>query len=76
MYQKQPLSHAFPRIVSAPHAEELTNKFLQLDPKKRITADDAIHDSYFADLPSKVFELPPRKFIKYCNQKSHKYFNF
>ena len=61
IYEKKPLMHAFPRIASAAHAEELTKKFLQLDPKKRITADDAIRDKYFADLPSKVFELPARK---------------
>lgn len=31
---------------------------MQLDPTKRLEADEALNHKYFADLPPKIYELP------------------
>ena len=31
---------------------------LQLEPRKRILAQDALHHQYFSDLPAKIYDLP------------------
>jgi hypothetical protein len=34
---------------------------LQLDPTKRLEADEALQHKYFSDLPPKIYELPHGK---------------
>ena len=42
-------------------AEELANKMLQFDPKKRISTTDAMRHHYFSDLPPRIYDLPDGK---------------
>ncbi|KAH7982404.1 hypothetical protein HPB52_004388 [Rhipicephalus sanguineus] len=58
MYPGQPLKQAFPKLSEIPQADEIANRFLQLQPHNRISAVDAMRHSYFADMPPKVYDLP------------------
>ncbi|KAI4887252.1 hypothetical protein NFI96_029811 [Prochilodus magdalenae] len=40
------------------HAEELASRFLQCFPKKRLSAQAALHHEYFSHLPTRLWELP------------------
>ncbi|XP_042903081.1 cyclin-dependent kinase 14 isoform X3 [Parasteatoda tepidariorum] len=57
-YQSQPLSGAFPRITEILHGEKLAYSFLQLQPRMRISASEALRHIYFKELPPKLFDLP------------------
>ncbi|WAR10007.1 CDK14-like protein [Mya arenaria] len=58
VYSKQGVSMVIPKLSYLPHAEDLVNDFLQMDPKKRISAREAMTHDYFCDLPPKIHELP------------------
>ncbi|GFQ99873.1 hypothetical protein TNCT_81801, partial [Trichonephila clavata] len=57
-YSPQPLSAAFPRITEITQGETLAQSFLQLQPRLRISANDALHHIYFDELPPKIYDLP------------------
>uniref|UniRef100_A0A131XJH2 cyclin-dependent kinase n=1 Tax=Hyalomma excavatum TaxID=257692 RepID=A0A131XJH2_9ACAR len=63
MYPGQPLKQAFPKLSEIPQADEIANRFLQLQPQNRISAVDAMRHSYFADMPPKVYDLPDQASI-------------
>ncbi|ODM99442.1 Cyclin-dependent kinase 14 [Orchesella cincta] len=58
IYKPQRLGLAFPRLYDVAHAENVAAAFLQLDPSKRLEADEALQHKYFSDLPPKTYELP------------------
>ncbi|EEC13145.1 hypothetical protein IscW_ISCW010312 [Ixodes scapularis] len=58
MYPGQPLRTAFPKLAEVPQADEMANRLLQLRPQDRISASEALHQLYFADLPPQVHQLP------------------
>lgn len=60
-YVPQKLGQAFHKLTSIQHAVSLANAFLNLEPRKRISAKDALHHAFFAELPSKLHTLPDRK---------------
>lgn len=57
-YPRQSMSSVIPKLAYLPHAEDLVSEFLQMDPRKRISAKDAMRHEYFCDLPPKIHELP------------------
>ncbi|GIX92351.1 cyclin-dependent kinase 14 [Caerostris darwini] len=57
-YQSQPLSAAFPRITEICQGENLAYSFLQLQPRLRISATEALRHTYFDELPPKIYDLP------------------
>lgn len=57
-YTKQGLSSIVPKLAYLPHAEDLVNEFLQMDPKQRISSKAAMWHDYFSDLPQKIHDLP------------------
>lgn len=57
-YGSQALSAAFPRLTEIQLGEKLANSFLQLQPRKRISAIEALHHTYFKELPPKIYDLP------------------
>ncbi|GIX81214.1 cyclin-dependent kinase 14 [Caerostris extrusa] len=57
-YQSQPLSAAFPRITEICQGENLAYSFLQLQPRLRISASEALRHTYFDELPPKIYDLP------------------
>lgn len=64
------MSYSFPKLINIQYGEEIASLCLQAIPAKRIKAHDALHHKYFADLPSKIFELSPRESlfdINLCN---------
>lgn len=63
MYPGLPLKQAFPKLSEIPQADEIANRFLQLQPQNRISAVDAMRHSYFADMPPKVYDLPDQASI-------------
>ncbi|KAK8771445.1 hypothetical protein V5799_025309 [Amblyomma americanum] len=63
MYPGQPLKQAFPKLAETLQADEIANRFLQLQPQNRISAADALRHSYFADMPPKVYDLPDQASI-------------
>lgn len=56
-YLPRRMSHIIPKLVHIPYSEILAHNLLQLQPKKRITAQDALRHPFFADLPTKIFDL-------------------
>ncbi|KAG0426733.1 hypothetical protein HPB47_026159 [Ixodes persulcatus] len=58
VYPGQPLRTAFPKLAEVPQADEMANRLLQLRPQDRISASEALHQLYFADLPPQVHQLP------------------
>ena len=58
-YPPQRLVLAFPRLSIARDAEDLAQQFLQLDPRRRISAAEALHHPFFSVLPDAVYRLPP-----------------
>lgn len=57
-YPPRRLSHVIPKLVHIAYSETLAHNLLQLQPKKRITALDALRHPFFADLPTRIFDLP------------------
>ncbi|KAF6203293.1 hypothetical protein GE061_003711 [Apolygus lucorum] len=55
---KKKLGLAFPRLYDIVEGENIATAFLQLDPDKRIGAEDALRHKYFSSLPKKLYELP------------------
>ena len=60
-YRPRKLGHNFPRLYDIVEGETIANAFLQLNPDKRIGAEEALHHQYFAQLPKKLYELPDGK---------------
>lgn len=44
------------------HGETMATALLQLDPQKRLGAEDAMTHRYFEGLPKKLLELPDGEF--------------
>lgn len=57
-YRPRKLGHSFPRLYDIEHGEAIANAFLQLNPDKRMGADEALRHPYFSTLPKKLYELP------------------
>ncbi|CAL1270123.1 unnamed protein product [Larinioides sclopetarius] len=57
-YAPQSLSAAFPRITEINQGENLAHSFLQLQPRLRISATEALRHIYFDELPPKIYDLP------------------
>lgn len=60
-YCAQKLETAYPKLMTIPNGESFAGKCLQLNPKKRINASDAMRDSFFSALPDRVHQLTPGK---------------
>ena len=58
MYQKESLGAQVPRLRTQLYAEELAERMLQFDPKKRITAAESMKHQYFSTLPAEIHTLP------------------
>lgn len=63
-YPIQPLSVYFPQIDN-PLALDLLGKLIALDPRKRITAKEALRHEFFKQTPKKndIFDLKHSKFM-------------
>lgn len=61
VYPRRQLYESFPNVKKIKFALELAESFLQLNPRDRITADDALHHQFFARLPSTMYDLPASK---------------
>lgn len=57
-YRSKKLGLYWPRLHDVVHGETMATAFLQLDPQRRIGADEAMHHAYFNGLPKKIYELP------------------
>ncbi|XP_024081538.1 cyclin-dependent kinase 14 isoform X2 [Cimex lectularius] len=57
-YKGKKLGLAFPRLYDITEGENMASSLLQLNPDKRIGAEDALRHKYFASLPKKLYELP------------------
>lgn len=58
IYNPQPFTTSIPKLGCIPNAPELSTRLLQMEPSKRICAEDAMKHEYFWDLPPKVHDLP------------------
>ncbi|XP_031567651.1 cyclin-dependent kinase 14-like [Actinia tenebrosa] len=56
-YPPQRLGYVVPRLLGIDGAEKLASLMIQLDPKLRVTAKNAIHNSYFSDFPKEVYTI-------------------
>ncbi|XP_076041689.1 cyclin dependent kinase Eip63E isoform X2 [Oratosquilla oratoria] len=63
LYRPRRLAALFPRIHDIPHAESLATSFLQIQPSKRISADNGLRHKYFSDLPPQIFDLDPERSV-------------
>ncbi len=61
-YASQKLVQAFPKLATILQAENLAIAFLNLEPCKRISAQEALKHAFFAELPPKLYQLPDRNF--------------
>lgn len=61
-YPTRKLGLTFPRLYDIPEAENMASALLQLDPDKRIGAEEALHHAYFATLPEVLYDLPDGMF--------------
>ncbi|KAI1291905.1 Cyclin-dependent kinase 14 [Halotydeus destructor] len=59
-YKPSKLSQVYGKLSTIVGAEEMANKFLQLEPSKRITAKEALRDKFFSELSPKLSDLPPQ----------------
>uniref|UniRef100_A0A8B9H2B4 Cyclin-dependent kinase 14 n=2 Tax=Astyanax mexicanus TaxID=7994 RepID=A0A8B9H2B4_ASTMX len=58
VYSPKKLRQAWNKLGYIDHAEELASRFLQCFPKKRLSAQAALHHEYFSHLPPRLWELP------------------
>ncbi|KAA0702601.1 Cyclin-dependent kinase 14 [Triplophysa tibetana] len=58
VYSPKKLRQAWNKLGHVDHAEELASGFLQCFPKKRLSAQTALHHEYFSHLPPRLWELP------------------
>lgn len=61
-YKFKRLGLCFPRLHDVEFGEAMATGLLQLDPQKRLGADDAMTHRYFDGLPKKLLELPDGEF--------------
>ncbi|XP_046860407.1 cyclin-dependent kinase 14-like [Xenia sp. Carnegie-2017] len=54
------LSTVIPEFKSDTVGQDLIRRFLRFEPKRRVSAEDALKHPYFQDLPRAVFNLPGR----------------
>ncbi|KRX97671.1 Cyclin-dependent kinase 16 [Trichinella pseudospiralis] len=62
-----------------PYCENLLSLFLKLEPRERITADDALQHCYFATLPKAIHHIPQttvNSFIKQQHKITQKQADF
>ncbi|KAK2153843.1 hypothetical protein LSH36_283g01003 [Paralvinella palmiformis] len=57
LYLPQSMSRVIPKLAHIPYAETLAQELLQLQPKKRICAQNALHHKYFSDLPMSIHDI-------------------
>ena len=57
-YRSRKLGLCWPRLHDVVHGETMATSLLQLDPQKRLGADEAMVHPYFNGLPKKLLELP------------------
>ncbi|XP_060534809.1 cyclin-dependent kinase 14 isoform X2 [Cylas formicarius] len=57
-YKPRRLGLCWPRLHDVVHGEAMAAGLLQLDPARRLGADDAMTHRYFDGLPRKLLELP------------------
>ncbi|XP_039284459.1 cyclin-dependent kinase 14 isoform X3 [Nilaparvata lugens] len=57
-YRGQKLGLSFPRLYDIIEGESMASALLQLNPDKRIGAEDALRHRYFSSLPRKLYDLP------------------
>ncbi|XP_065212065.1 cyclin-dependent kinase 14 isoform X2 [Planococcus citri] len=57
------LGYEFPRLYDIAEGEALASAFLQMQPEKRISADDAMRHKYFHNFPKELYELPDESSI-------------
>lgn len=57
-HQPRPISDVIPKISEIPGAEKFASQLLQMNPRKRISADLAMKHEYFSDLPDAIHHLP------------------
>ncbi|CAA9994597.1 unnamed protein product [Nesidiocoris tenuis] len=57
-YKGQKLGLAFPRLYDIVEGENIAMALLQVNPDKRIGAEEALRHKYFSSLPRKLYELP------------------
>lgn len=54
---------SWPRLHDIMQGENMATGLLQLNPLKRLGADEALRHPYFKGLPQKLLELPDGKYI-------------
>lgn len=62
-YRPRRLGLCWPRLHDVVHGEAMASALLQLDPIRRIGAEDAMTHRYFDSLPRKLLELPDGRLI-------------
>lgn len=60
-YRAKRLGICWPRLHDVVHGEAMASALLQLDPLKRLGAEEAMSHRYFDGLPKKLLELPDGK---------------
>ncbi|KAF0022666.1 hypothetical protein F2P81_025058 [Scophthalmus maximus] len=57
VYSAKKLRQAWNKLGYVDHAEELASRFLQCFPKNRLSAQAALNQEYFSNLPPRLWEL-------------------
>lgn len=70
-YKRKKLGLSWPRVHDAAHGEALATSLLQLNPLRRLGAEEAMVHPYFNELPRKLLELPDGKSFAIFNQKKY-----
>ena len=65
-YKQKKLGLSFPRLYDIAEVESIASALLQVNPKKRIGAEEALQHQYFRSLPQKLYELPDGELI-FCS---------
>lgn len=60
-YPQRKLGLSWPRLHDVVQGEAMATSLLQLDPTRRLGAEDALRHPYFKGLPPKLLELPDGK---------------
>lgn len=63
LYRTRRLASLFPRLHEIPHAENLAQAFLQIQPNRRASSESGLRHQYFAELPTEIFNLNPEASI-------------